>query len=390
MEFKKQVEGIAGKWRFGGSFSKEMAIVSFGGYGNTERIVLHGLVVEKKGVVQCMESDKLSDNLRKMKCRFTSGPGRDVEVKARFQGCETRVRTDGLGYFVVEMRSGADGIVPCRGICDVDLELQSRSGKPVRAAPGRVFIPPASARFGVISDIDDTIIYTFATDRLRMIYTVLVGNARTRLPFAGVRAFYRALHDGYGGGEKNPFFYVSSSSWRIYDVMRDFIRLNELPPGPILMRAMEFTRSSLFDPCRHDHKKRRFREILDTHPDLPFLLIGDSGQRDAELYTELAKAYPRRIPALYLRDVAPSPKRREVIRQLAREAYPSGCELHLAETSIGTARHAASRGWINPGRLPEIERDWAGEEHENPVLSALSKLTRGVSRIVRSSRLSKR
>ncbi len=372
------------------TFSKEMAIVSFGGFGSTERIVLRGLVVEKKGIVRCAESDRLSDNLRKMKRRFLSGPGRDVEVRARFQGCETRVRTDGRGYFVVEMCSETNGIAPCRGICDVDLELRSRSSKPLRVAPGRVFIPPSSARFGVISDIDDTIVYTFATDRLRMVYTVLVKNARNRLPFAGVRAFYRALRDGFGGGENNPFFYVSSSSWRIHDVMSDFIRFNDLPPGPILMRGMEFTRASLFDPRRHDHKKRRFQEILDTYPDLPFLLVGDSGQRDAELYTELAKAYPRRIKALYLRDVSSSPQRREAIRRLAREVYPSGCELYLTETSIGAARHAASRGWINPWRLAEIEMDWTGEEPKNPLLSALCNAIREASRLVRPARNRKR
>jgi phosphatidate phosphatase APP1 len=237
----------------------------------------------------------------------------------------------------------------------------------------------------VISDIDDTIIYTFATDRLRMIYNVLINNAWTRLPFAGVRNFYRALRDGSGGDEQNPFFYISSSSWRIYDVMRDFLEINDMPAGPVLMRAMKFTRSSLFDPRRHDHKKNRFKEILSTFPDLPFILIGDSGQRDAELYTDLAELYPGRIPALYLRDVDTSIDRRKAIERLALKAAEAGSELLLVDTSLKAARHAATRGWIDPLRLPGIEKELTGKAPENKVIAMLTRLTRKIVRLFFSS-----
>ncbi len=371
---------------------KKPGIQSFGGFGTAGRILVRGMVVEQKGIVCVEETDKLTDNLRKMKRRFLSAPGRGVEVEATLGEIKKRVRTDDQGFFSVELDLKDLPQGPCleNGICDVKLELLHCAPGHECVALGRAHVPPDSARFGVISDIDDTIVYTFSPERLRMTYIVLTNNARNRLPFSGVREFYRALHDGPGGNEKNPFFYVSSSSWRLYDVMRDFMRINDMPPGPVLLRAMAFTRSSLFDPRRHDHKKLRFMEILSAYPDLPFLLIGDSGQRDAELYTELARRHPGRIPALFLRDILPNPRKRETILRLADRAAEAGSELHLVDTSLEAAQIAAKRGWINPARLPAIEKDWTLDEPDNPVLSMLSKTARGVARLTRPVRRRKK
>jgi len=83
----------------------------------------------------------------------------------------------------------------------VELELLApRAGA---TATGKVLVPPARARFGVISDIDDTVVQSHVTRKLRMVVGLALSNARTRKPFEGVAAFYRALHEG-AGGEGNP------------------------------------------------------------------------------------------------------------------------------------------------------------------------------------------
>jgi phosphatidate phosphatase APP1 len=87
-----------------------------------------------------------------------------------------------------------------------------RTGRPIETT-GSVLVPPAGASFGVISDIDDTVVETQVTDRLAMALTVLLRNAHTRLPFKGVAAFYTALHQGRSGEDRNPIFFVSGSPW---------------------------------------------------------------------------------------------------------------------------------------------------------------------------------
>ena len=82
--------------------------------------------------------------------------------------------------------------------------------------------PPPSARFGVISDIDDTVLVSHVTSPFKMALVSLFGNAHTRSPFPGVAEFYQALQGGVGGAEQNPIFYVSSSPWNFYDLLHFF------------------------------------------------------------------------------------------------------------------------------------------------------------------------
>src|SRR5205085_9883980 len=92
-------------------------------------------------------------------------------------------------------------------------------------------VPTATAAFGVISDLDDTVIQSRVSNFLLAVRTIMLGNARTRLPFPGVAAFYDALEKGKDGKRSNPIFYVSSSPWNLHDLISEFIRLQEIPEG---------------------------------------------------------------------------------------------------------------------------------------------------------------
>jgi phosphatidate phosphatase APP1 len=198
--------------------------------------------------------------------------------------------------------------------------------------------------------------YAHATNPWKMISLLMFSNASTRQPFPGVRAFYRALHGGRSGREQNPFFYISSSSWQMYDILQDFMDIHGLPPGPIFLRELPFT-GSMSDPWRHGYKLRRVREILEWYPGIPFVLLGDSGQRDVEIYSLIVRSFPGRIPALYIRDVLPNALRRSRIAEISARVRDWGSELVLLNDTMAAARHAATRGWIPVDRLSEIERD---------------------------------
>ena len=127
---------------------------------------------------------------------------------------------------------------------------------------------------------------------LAMWGNVVFNNARTRLPFAGVSAFYKSLQLGRNGKRNNPFFYVSSSPWNMYDLLHDFLDINEIPQGPILLRDFGLEKDKLFRSDHMGHKYKEIENILLTYPELNFVLIGDSGQEDANIYREVVKNYP--------------------------------------------------------------------------------------------------
>jgi phosphatidate phosphatase APP1 len=177
-----------------------------------------------------------------------------------------------------------------------------------------------------------------------------------RLPFEGVAAFYRALHAGSTGHSLNPMFYVSNSAWNLYDLLSDFFNLHQIPIGPVLfLRDWGLSKNGLAPLKPGPHKLAYIRGILDTFKHLPFILIGDSGEQDPEIYTEVVGLYPNRIRAVYIRNVSRKPKRLDEIKVLAEQVLAAGSTLILAETTVPLAQHAASQGWIQPERVIEVE-----------------------------------
>jgi phosphatidate phosphatase APP1 len=248
----------------------------------------------------------------------------------------------------------------------VELELLEPQSKeqpvPVHAT-GEVLIPPSTAEFGVISDIDDTVLQTDATSLLRMARTVFLGNARTRMPFAGAAGLYRALHAGRTGNARNPLFYVSNSPWNLYDLLSEFFQLNDIPIGPVLfLRNWGVSEEELLPTHQRDYKLSHIRRILDLYPDLPFILIGDSGEEDPEVYHQVTQEAPNRILAVYIRNVGQEPGRPAAIRELTQDVVTAGSTLVLAPDSLSMARHAAAQGWITGSALPSIQAQKARDE----------------------------
>jgi len=324
-----------------------------------------GRVLEKRGITSPTETDNWWDNLVNMVKRLQSREVPHARLEVQFQDVEQQVTADEEGMFELWIEP-SDGVTRADRWQSVKLELLEplceRQEGPVRAT-GRVLIPDLSAPFGVISDIDDTVIQSDVSNLARMVRTVLLSNARTRLPLPGVAAFYRALHAGPDGDSKSPMFYVSNGLWNLYDLLEDFFALNGIPENPILLlRNWGVYRDEILPTRQRKHKLGITRRILDLYDRLSFILIGDSGEADPELYSELVHQYGDRILAVYIRNVSRDLERPAAIRALADEIVEAGSELVLADDSLAMARHAAKRGWISEATLPEIRIEQLREE----------------------------
>lgn len=337
-------------------------IVPYRGYGTSEKIYLKGRVIEDEGISPAIENESIWNNLVNMYKRFESDEVPGARVRGRFGGVEQEVVTDAEGFF--EFWIYPEQPLPTDRLWhEVELELLSplRAGHPPVRATGYVIVPPPGARFGVISDIDDTVVKTDATNLLRMARTVFLSNARTRLPFEGVAAFYRALQDGASGYDLNPLFYVSSSPWNLYDLLTEFFELQGIPLGPLMLRDWGISNDEVLPTKHRPHKLKVLRQILDLFPDLPFILIGDSGQEDPEIYRDIVRQYKRRILAVYIRNVSRDLERPADIRTLAKQVVAAGSRLILADDTVAAARHALEQGWIAPEMIPAIQVEKAAD-----------------------------
>ncbi len=325
-------------------------ILPYRGYGTRSTFLLKGRVLEVVGLKPSSADDSRRRNLRNMARRFLSSEIPHARVRASHGGHELEATADEEGFFDLrfELAEPLEGRTAWHPV-EIEL-LWPRVGGEVRAT-GSVLVP-GEARFGVISDLDDTVIRSSATDLLKMARITLLRNAHTRLPFEGVAAFYRALQRGRTGGDFNPIFYVSSSPWNLYDLIEDFLDVHGIPAGPFFLK--DWSPTTLRDHERH--KLGVIRMLLATYPDLPFVLIGDSGERDPEIYRRVVYENPGRIRAIYVRDVR-TEERDAAVREISRELRELGVEMLLVAHTAQAAEHAAGLGLVRRDALHGVRAE---------------------------------
>jgi phosphatidate phosphatase APP1 len=343
------------------------SIDAYRGYGTRERVVVRGRALRAPGLSPADAADPAWRNLLNMYRRIESDPIPRASVRVSIGGVERTLVADEEGFFSTWISPAAP--LPDAPWVDAAIELLSPTlpdMAPVRAT-AKVRLLGGTARFGVISDVDDTVLQSSVTNLVQALRTTLLGNARTRLPFPGVAAFYRALEHGpHAASAENPVFYVSSSPWNLHDLIAEFMEVQKLPTGPLLLRDWDLNIDALGHGRLHSHKTTAIKEILALNPTLPFILIGDSGQQDPEIYRAIVHEHPGRVLAVYIRDVTRLAPRTAAITKLAEEIVAAHSSLILSEDTLGAAKHAAEHGWIDAGRLGEIGADAAKDEGTAP------------------------
>lgn len=347
---------------------RPLLVEPYAGYGSAAGITVGGRVLVDAGFVAPDAGHGRWRNLAELAKRMESDEVPGARLRVGFQGQSAEVLTDEEGHFRVDLVPPQPQSLSTRNV--VELELLDPPPQPGVAAPraqAEVFVPPASARFGVISDIDDTVLQSNVTRRWTMLKTLATSNAHSRKPFAGVAALYRALQAGAGGDEGNPLFYVSSSPWNLYAMLREFLHVQGLPAGPLLLK--DFGEHTLFTMSDHgQHKLARIEEVFTAYAELSFILVGDSGEQDPEIYAEVVRHHPHRVKAIYIRSVDTSPARLAAIDALIASVRDSGAQLVLVPDSDFAAVHAAGEGWIRPEAVAAVRTDRRADQGQSEGL----------------------
>ncbi|MEM1217025.1 MAG: phosphatase domain-containing protein [Bacteroidota bacterium] len=334
--------------RLGMPTRKPIIIQPYHGFGTSDFVYVSGRVLRDRQIIR-EQTDGVWRNFYNTYKRFVSRELANVALEVTFAGECFTTRTDEEGYFIVQERlsqpltNWSSELSNPWQAATVQL-VDSRFTPPIVKTPADVLVPGPQTSFGIISDIDDTILKTYVTSWLkwRMIYLSIWQNAFSRQAFTAVAPFFQALRRGPTGESYNPFFYVSNSPWNIYDQLEDFLRINELPRGPIMLRdfGLPYEQQSR---TFHGTKRQRIERILQLYPELSFVLIGDSGERDVDIYQAIFDNYPGRILAIYIRDVRSVDRAVRVQKILDQLPIPNLLVPHYRDA----ARHAAQHGLLD-------------------------------------------
>ena len=333
-----------------------LSIVPYMGFGNSEIAYIRGRILEDKGIRESSATDRAWQNLKNMYRHFETDEVPNALVSAKFFEKEKETVTDSEGYFSFELESFLAEETELWHNVELKLLKPLGENKEKVRADGRILIPPPTAKFGVISDIDDTILKTNVNNKLKMILTTILSNAHTRVPFEGVAAFYRALQKGVSGNENNPIFYVSSSPYNLYPFLIKFLSLQKIPLGPIFLK--DFGSHTPFTSGDHKtHKVENIKRVLETYRQMEFILIGDNSEQDPEIYRQIVRDYPNRIRAIYIRKVNEEYENKTDVEKLIGEVQTGGSQLIFTPDSEFAANHAAGENLIAVEDLAEIRRN---------------------------------
>lgn len=264
---------------------------AYRGYGSSGGLVLRGRVLGALRRTAPDPEHSRWQNLRQMASLFFTDEVAGVRVVAPDHGAEAL--SDEEGYVTLEVPgTGTEG---WQG---VDVEIAGDSNSRVQF---RALVPSASARCGIISDIDDTMLETGSYSLLRNLWTTFTGSALTRRVFPDAVVLMDHLSD-HG---RNPVYYVSSSPWNLHHFLDRVFERAGLQAGPMFLRDLGIDSDKFITGTHGDHKGDAIERILAATPKLPFILMGDTGQHDAQVYLEACRRNPCRIRAVILREPGP-------------------------------------------------------------------------------------
>jgi phosphatidate phosphatase APP1 len=295
---ERDVDLVEDALQRGEGHDRKVRLLAYAGYRNAGLARVRGRIVRYGTPLDAHEGT--ITRLRAMLDIYNSHELPGIEVALSGYGRTLATVTDEEGYFEFELP------------VDKPLPATTQWEQVTLATPGReaqaaridvpVLAPGTDGNWGIISDIDDTVIETGATDFVKNWRRVLIERPQDRLAVPGASKLYRIIARDHASPAR-PFFYVSSSPWNLYGFITEFMELNAIPHGPMFLKDYGIDSNRLIDAGHDAHKLAAIEAVLAFYPDFRFLLIGDNGQRDVAIYAAAVERFGSRVAGVFIRDV---------------------------------------------------------------------------------------
>ncbi len=289
---------------------KRVRVEPFLAFGNHEEILVKGRVINS--YMQSRPSSRKSwiSNIVSAIRRYSGSSVPNAKVQVDFNEQSIIVNTDEDGVFELQIGESFTNENHSEFVNFKVIEPETRR----RGATGHREVVRYDQETGVISDVDDTILISHATDLGKKFWLAISKNAYSRRPLPGVSEFYKEL-TGFG---KYPIFYVSSSDWSLFDMINDFMNYRHIPHGPLLLKDKHINLRNILKSGggSHQHKLMKIKALMEMYPKMNFYLVGDSGQHDPEIYSQIIQEFPGRVIAVFVRLIgALDPERAEKLKK---------------------------------------------------------------------------
>ncbi|MBV7441044.1 DUF2183 domain-containing protein [Weeksellaceae bacterium TAE3-ERU29] len=273
-----------------------MFIKVYHSFSNQNKIKISGHVFEKEPMEFDTTESWFYSNIKSLIGLFRTKPLANVDLIVEIGNEEFATRSDENGFYELETTLNQSLE---KGWNEFTVWSKDRkySGK------GLLFLPTFKA-YGIISDIDDTVLKSYSATIIRRLYELISKNPNERKLFEHTVDWYKELAESRERGEEtNPFFYVSSSEWNLYDYLNTVFTKHDLPRGIFLLNDLKSLKNFFkTGKTGHQGKFDRIESLLQSFPKQSFILIGDNTQKDPIIYKEVCEKYGNQIIGVFIRN----------------------------------------------------------------------------------------
>ena len=275
-------------------------------YGDTQFMAIHGRLLEMRAQERYSTDDGKLQNLAKSARTLRNPAIAEYATTVDLASLRWPIKTDGEGYFSYLRATPPDLSPGWHALSVPDARV---------AAHARLLIVPSANTVGLISDIDDTVVESEVLDKKKLLKNTYLKNPAQRKAVPGVAGFYKTLAQKNPQPESAPIFYLSASPSQLHERIQGFLDINGFPAGVLITKKLNRDKNA--DPWldQVEYKTAQIERILLRLPHVRFVLVGDDGEKDPEIYNDIATRFPSRIDSVYIRKVNPDAKRTTYAQQ---------------------------------------------------------------------------
>lgn len=322
---------------------KSAEIRLYRSYGSSSQVLIRGRVMEPEKTAAVNADDSTLTNVIRNVDNLSVDEIPGLKVDLTLQGKTVRLVSDHEGMLLVET-SLFGALQPGWHTLQAQIVPGQKYWSPI--AKTQIILHDEQIQsLGFVSDIDDTIKVSDVTNKLQALKRLLSKNSKTAEMIPGTATLYQILeqHDHQADGD---FHYLSGSPLNMASSIYDFLDSNGFPKGSVDLKKWGFDKGDDNPIQQQDYKQNKLRTLFKTYPQRVFILFGDSGEKDPEIYRQIASEFPGRVKGIFINHVTDDPP--------TATRYQG---IYLTQNTAEAASFLQSAGLISVEELNQVKQN---------------------------------
>ncbi len=277
------------------SLRAEWKIEIYSCYGNEKQIIVDGRLIVKRNFLVVSKDDSWLQNTWRKGKEIVNGELKHSKVFLSLDGITHQSKSDDEGYFDFNitmkepLKSGYHKV----SLLLVNQDFQTNCN---------LLIIPKENSIGIISDFDDTVIVSDVSSKIDFIKNLFLLNYKQRKVVPNIAQKFHQILSENPTPKLSALFFITGSPRQLFPSIQKFLDYHHFPPRILITKQAHGDKNDpLFD--QFTYKQKRIEDLIALYPQKKWVLFGDSGEKDREVYLYIRDKYPQNIVGIWIRDV---------------------------------------------------------------------------------------